>query len=480
MKKFPTPLYYYLSFLLMPVLGLLQTKILTTILPLETFGAIQLVLPLLGWTVLIGGMGAPQFLIRYYSKEGMKVYQEGLFISVSSIILIGLIGSFFVIYFKPDYKGLDITIGMSILFILSALAQQTMALVNALLRAQERHVFYNATLIVAKIFLVVGGISGVLWMAKFPIKGYLLGTFVGLSAWLLLLIVFFKMEYLLKVKAPSWRTITLLTNYGLPIVGIMLLGNMLPNFNRYIILDALDTQAVAKYAVGCMISALCFQTLYEPLNTFLHPLVFKAWENNTKRNSRLMICRYLNYYIIIGIIVLGLSIRFEDVLITLIANSNYKLPSGVFAILLLSNFLIGLYRFMSLHYYLERNTTELTLIFFISVSVTLLSAFFLVGIFGLMGAALSVVLGATILVGAVWSRGQKNLRVKIYPRYYLPGLVLSILFIFIPILSVGNISSPLRWLDAAISLIFAVSCSWLAIKIFNKHYSHKIAQQPSK
>ena len=454
----------------MPVLGLLQTKILTTILSPKTFGEIQLILPLLGWVVLIGGMGAPQYVIRFYSRDGIKAYQEGLFISVAVILIIGLIGCSFLISFGANYEGFEISARMALIFLLAALIQQVVALVKSLLRVQERHVFYNVASICAKIFLVTGVIIGVVWWSGFPIEGYLIGSAVASITMLLLLIGLFRMKYIWKAKIPSWMSISQLISYGFPIVCIMLMGDLLPNLNRYVIFAKLETSAVAKYAIGCMITALCFQTLYEPLNTILHPRVFRTWEKDSKAESRKLLTRYLNLYIIVGLIVCGLSIRFEDILLNIVANMNYRLPAGCFAILLLSNFLLGIYRFVCIHYHLERNTTELGLIFFLSIIVNFSTALMLVGIIGLLGAALSVFLGAAVLAGAVWLRGQQNLRIRLFPKYYISAVIISLFLIFVPPLSAWDVYSPLRWLDAVGSLGFATCCAYFMVRTFDKNY----------
>ncbi len=219
-----------------------------------------------------------------------------------------------------------------------------------------------------------------------------------------------------------------------------------------------------------MITALCFQALYEPLNTILHPRVFRAWEKNSKAESRKIITRYLNLYIIVGLIVCGLSVRFEDILLNIVANMNYRLPSGCFGVLLLSNFLIGIYRFVSIHYYLERNTTELGLIFFLSIIVNFSAALMLVGKTGLLGAAISVFLGTAVLTAAVWLRGQKNLRMKLFFKYHVLAFVVLLSLIFVPSLSSWNIYSPLRWLDAVVSFGIAACCGFFLIKVFDKNY----------
>ena len=136
-----------------------------------------------------------------------------------------------------------------------------------------------------------------------PAEGYLLGSSVAFVVILIVLIGLFQMQYLWKARIPSWIVISQLIGYGFPIVVIMLMGELLPNLNRYVIFAKLDSCAVARYSIGCMIATLCFQTVYEPLNTILHPRVFRAWEKGSKAESRKIITRYLNLYIIFGLIV---------------------------------------------------------------------------------------------------------------------------------------------------------------------------------
>ena len=170
------------------------------------------------------------------------------------------------------------------------------------------------------------------------------------------------------------------------------MGELLPNLNRYVILAELDSRAVAQYVIGLMIATLCFQTLYEPLNTILHPPAFRAWEKNCKAETCQMISKYLNIYVILGAIVCGLSIRLEDILTNFVANVNYRMPAGCFTILLVSCFFLGIYRFLSIHYYLERNTLELGLIFLLSIVVNFLTAIALISKTGLMERVIFLVL----------------------------------------------------------------------------------------
>jgi len=476
MLKIPASIYYYISFALMPLLGLLQTKVLTTILLPSTFGEIQIVLPVLAWTILIGGLGTPQYIIRFYCRDGIVAYKEGFFISVATIFLVGMIIGTIFIFFKPTFGELKISYRMLLLFLLAALTEQVVALLKALLRVMERHILYNSVAIVAKALLVAGVIMGVIWWFELPTEGYLFGTAVASAILFFGVFLFLRTKDIFKAQIPSTKSISQIVSYGFPIVCIMLMGDLLPNLNRYVIVGALDTGAVAKYAVGCMIAALCFQTLYEPLNTILHPPAFRAWEENNKVQTRQIISRYLNMYIIVGIIVCGLSIRFEDILLSVVANANYRLPAGCFSILIISNFLLGIYRFTSIHYYLERNTFELGLFFFLSIIVTFTAAVFLTGRIGLLGTVSSVLCGVTVLFVAVWFRAKKNLRIKLMLGYHVIALVISLGLVLVPTLSAWNIYSSQRWLDAISSFVISAGSTFILLNVFNKYFKYVTAK----
>lgn len=460
----------------MPIFGLLQTKVLTTILSPSAFGEIHILLPVLAWTVLIGGLGTPQYVIRFYSRTGLIAYREGLFISVATIIAIGMVIFVIFSFFKPAFGELKTSYRMLLLFLFAALTQQVVAHLQALLRVMERHVLYNAVAIVTKLLLVAGVVIGVIWWAKSPVEGYLAGATVAYVILFIGVIPFVKTNKIWKAGIPSPKTITKIISYGFPMVCIGLMGDLLPNLNRYVIVAELDTSAVAKYVVGGMIAGLCFQTLYEPLNTILHPPAFRAWEKGNKVQTRQIISKYLNMYIIVGIIVCGLSIRFEDILLNVIASSNYRMPAGSFSILIVSNFILGIYRFTSIHYYLERNTLELGLIFFLSVIVNFFAAIVLIGRIGLLGAVSSVFFGVIVLFTAVWLRARKNLGISLMPRYYLVAVIAALGLVLVPTLSAWSVYSPLRWLDAAVSLSFAACAAFALLNVFNRNFIYMIAK----
>jgi len=306
-------------------------------------------------------------------------------------------------------------------------------------------------------------ISAVYWMIHSPGEGFLLGSAVGVGVMLLLVTVFYKDKSLWKFSFPSWKQVNGMLVYGFPISIITLMGNFLPNLNRYVIASELKTSDVASYSIGCMVASLCFQALCEPVMTFIHPRVFQAWELGDATHAENIVNRYLHYYVVCGVMICGLAIRSEDILINLVANEGYRMPSGSFAILILANFLLGIYRFLSTHYFLTKKTLELGLCYFIAVLLNFVAAVTLIGRFGLRSVTASMLLGATVLILIVWFRGRKVLRIKFPAKKYMVVVPIALIIGLVPPSHAWNLHSSWRWFDVFGSSGIVLLCSWIAI-----------------
>src|SRR3954447_2563245 len=89
--RLPAPFYYYVSFAALPLLGLAQTRVLTALLSQSAFGSLQLVTPIVRWCVVIGGLGTPQFIVRFYSRDGGPVLWESLSLSLAATAAVSLV-----------------------------------------------------------------------------------------------------------------------------------------------------------------------------------------------------------------------------------------------------------------------------------------------------------------------------------------------------------------------------------------------------
>ena len=121
-----------------------------------------------------------------------------------------------------------------------------------------------------------------------------------------------------------------------------------------------------------MIATLGLQALYEPLMTYIHPRVFQAWERKGGEEARRLLGRYLGLYAACGLVMSVLFLVAEPWLIRAVANSSYALEPAVFAGLLLSSYLLGLYRLLATNYLLTKRTGELALSYFVASRSTCL------------------------------------------------------------------------------------------------------------
>ena len=91
MRRASPGVYYYASFAALPVLGLLQTRVLTSLLSQSSYGALQLVTPIVSWCVILGGLGVPQYLVRFYSRDGHTLFWKGLSIALLGTGVVALV-----------------------------------------------------------------------------------------------------------------------------------------------------------------------------------------------------------------------------------------------------------------------------------------------------------------------------------------------------------------------------------------------------
>ena len=163
---------------------------------------------------------------------------------------------------------------------------------------------------------------------------------------------------------------------------------------------------MARFVIGYTVATLGFQALYEPLTTYIHPLVFQAWERSGADDARRLLGRYLRLYALVGVVTGAGFLLARDLLIRIVAGPSYLLDAPVFAALLGSSFLLGLYRLSSTWIDLTRRTGELAMTYAAALAINLVAAALLVAGSGLLGVALASLVSALALAVLVHWRGR--------------------------------------------------------------------------
>jgi O-antigen/teichoic acid export membrane protein len=399
--------YYYASFAAIPLLGLIQTRVLTALLSQSAYGSIQLVAPIISWCVILGGLGTPQFLVRFYSRDGLGVFWEGLSTAMVATGLLAAVLALLALTVDPGIADLRPGALLAALVIAALFAGQIGALIKALLRVQERHLRYNAVVVLERLFVLMGVALCIwLWRGR-PVEAFLLGTTLGTFGIFLPIAVSRIHNWRRLIEPPDPLRLRKMVGFGAPIVGIMVLSEVYGTLSRYVIgLAGLGTEAVARYVIGYTVATLGLQALYEPLVIYIQPRVFHAWERNGRMEARRILRRYLLLYAVAGALTALTFYAAQPWLIGLVATPDYLLEPRVFGVLLATSFVLGFYRFLATHYLLTERTGELALSFLAVVTLNLLASVALVGRHGLFGVALASLASTALLCVLLWWRGR--------------------------------------------------------------------------
>jgi O-antigen/teichoic acid export membrane protein len=400
--------YYYASFAALPLLGLLQTRVLTSLMSQAAYGSLQLVVPIVSWCVILGGLGTPQYLVRFHARDGNALFWRTLALALRATGVVALVLMLLAVAIDPAIEGYRAGPAAAVLLGSGILLGQLSAQVKALLRVQEQHALYNLVVILERI-MVLAGVTLMVWLWRdAPIEGYLLGTSLATLALLTPVALPHLRGWRRLVSPPAGAPVREMLAFGGPVVAVMVLAEMYGSLNRYVIgFGGLGTEAVARYALGYVIATLGLQALYEPLMTYIHPRVFRAWERDGGAPARRLLERYLAVYAWVGLAAAALFLVAQPWLIRVVANPDYLLDDATFAALLVSSFLLGFYRFLSTYYHLAQRTGELAVWYLVALAVNLASAAAVVRPFGLLGVAAASAVSSGILCALVWWRGRR-------------------------------------------------------------------------
>lgn len=407
----PNAAYYFLGFGAMPVLGLIQTKVLTVLLPPSGVGAIQLALPVLAVVVLLGSLGVPNYLLRFIPRDGPGVFGDGVAVASAGTFIVAL-GAMLLPFVAPELAlASEPLVWLVPMFVVAAFSEQALAVGKAFLRALELHRLYNLFAVVERTASLLGVILAIWLVPSRPVTSMLGGSAIGTALALFTLAIVVKREDRPQLLSmPSRRRLGEIVRYGMPVVAVVLASSVFASSNRYVIVGAgFSTDVVARFVIGTTVATLAMQVIYEPLLTYLHPRMFRVWETGNRAAAQAMWRRGLVMYLLVAAAGGICAVLLETQIISIVATPAYVLPDGVFPPLVVSAFLLGLYRFAATHYLIARRTSELAVVFMCALASSVALALAVVGRHGLHGVATAAAIGSGVLVVIVSWRGRATL-----------------------------------------------------------------------
>ncbi len=236
-----------------------------------------------------------------------------------------------------------------------------------------------------------------------------------------------------------------LLHFGVPLVPISVGALILSMADRYFVGYFGSLAEVGVYSLGYKVGSL----VQLPVVAFQVAWPAALFTIHGAERARDTYARLLTYYVLlIGIMTFVVSV-FAREIVTVIASADYADGWRVVALVALSQVLFGVYSVTAVGVNVERRLEHLVIVWLVGVAVHLVLNFVLISRYGMMGAAVSTLVGyAVVAVGATIA----SLRLYFIPYEYgrviklalvLTGLYLVSLMIPLGVLGIRLTSKVL-------------------------------------
>jgi len=186
--------------------------------------------------------------------------------------------------------------------------------------------------------------------------------------------------------------------FALPLIpySLFLWGNSF--IDRYFILHILNINQLSKYAIAYSLAAF-IMFLYSISSYTLYPHMAKLWNTNDKNAASYLLSKVVDYYLFLSIPIIIILSVFHTEILKIVSNASYFSSWQVVFFLTCGVTIFGLYQLTSNIMLLAEKTM---LIFYISLAAVLTNVLlniFLIPIFGILGAAISMLFSNIVLTG---------------------------------------------------------------------------------
>lgn len=401
LKKFVKDIARYsVSQLLPAITAFITTPILTRLFPPAEYGNWALALSIASFLVALTASGLGSAVIRFYpaskANSTLNVFIASLFVSVSVITLVVAAIGFAILYIFKSSLPSEL-IGYIPLIILIFIAQSIFTVFMAILRASERSGEFSTFQLLQNygglgtglLFVLVFHfrVDGLLWgtlitlIFILPFLGYLStkGTDVHLSN--------FQMQEAVQMVEYAWP----LTLGNVAMWGLRL--------SDLFIIQYFGTQRdVGLYTVSYNISAKSIELLVTLFLLSVSPLLMNVWEREGQKATEENLTMITRVYLVVCLpATVGLSVLALPFVQLLTAPEYYE-GYKIFGFVALSSFIWGLANIAQMGMAVKKRTRKLGANQGIAAATHILLAVMFVPIFGYTVAAITTLIGYSVLL----------------------------------------------------------------------------------
>jgi O-antigen/teichoic acid export membrane protein len=328
------------------------------------------------------------------------------------------------------------------------------------LRADDKSVLFTFSGIVKIIVMIAVNIYLIAYR-KFGIEGVLYAQLAGEALQTVIIIPYIfkqlKFNFDFKILVPT-------LNFGFPLIFSAMAINLLNGSDRYLLNFLTNETVLGLYELGYKVAGVVNMFVIMPFGFTLMPLAYKLYK---KKNDKFYYKKIKTYAAFIFIWSgLALSLFSKEIIMIFASDKSYYHAFEVVPLIVLAYVFYGISMISSLGMHLTGNNKYAAYITIFCAGLNIGLNFWLIPIFGMMGAALNTVIAYIFL--DIFSNIASNRYYKIQYEYFkLIRLITLGILIFIISLVISDYELLIRVLFKSI-LILIFPIAVIFIKYFDK------------
>lgn len=363
-------------------------------------------------------------LLRFYNEYKEKKEESRLVSTYIYTILILLIfSSSICIVINKDYF---------IYYTLSIASITFITFFSNFYRAKEAVLKFNMIKIIPQflnfIFIIIVALTSFLTIGNILIFSNISSV---LLAVVLLLIYFFKKEIKL---VYDFNILKKTIRYGMPMIVINLLCQIISSSDRIFINYFIDENAVGIYSFGYRVAELIMINLTLVLILALYPKLIELYDNNRIKECRLLLEKNINIFFVILIPIMFILFLLSKDIINILFK-QYKGVEYILNFVLIGTFLYSFTLYTNKAFELSKKTNQLIKVLILAAIVNIVFNLLLIPKFGIEGAIVSTIISYLIYILYSLYLSRKIFVYKInYSTFFLVVCLNIIIFIFFSVI----------------------------------------------
>lgn len=411
------------------IMGFITIYYFTKLFSPEEYGLYSLLISGIGLLSSLSIGWLNQSLLRYYGVEEYKesyyktLFNIWLFVNLF-IILIGLITTIIIQFFRSELY-------LSIILIFVLNTTNTWRLLQTLLRAKRKTLFYT-------IFLSIGQILKftltILIYVLFDLS--IISIFISLFIidFISITITIIYLKITPDIRKSNWSVslYEAFKKFGFPLIGVSVIAWILSASDRYFIAMYRGNSEVGMYSTAYSLVAQPLALITGTLILSATPIIIKSWNKDGKEDTEKLVSSIIIYYLMLMIpAIVGIILLKEEIFTFLIDyryyNANEILPwiaSGIF--------FMGLSQYINKIWELKQETKRIFTLNIVTALINFILNVIFIPVFGYKGAAITTLLAYVFLFIASIHINYKVFKIRINLEVlYKIILATSIMSLFI-------------------------------------------------